>query len=281
MREIFLGFIQGVTEFLPVSSSGHLALAQYFYQGLEDSDILLDILLHLGTLFVVFIYYRKDIIAICRAALSFVGLSSSRNVFATERPEHINDEHAFLDRKMIPLIIVGTIPTGIIGVVLKSVIEDSFASLFVVGGALLVTGTMLFFADKVKGEHAKKTISYKDALIIGTVQGIAVFPGISRSGSTISVGIFLGIERTLAAKFSFILSIPAILGAVVLEGKDLLSLTQTPHLVPYFLGTLVAFITGYFAIATLIKIVVKRKLSWFSGYCWLLGLGALVYGFVM
>lgn len=277
MRELILGFIQGVTEFLPISSSGHLAIIQNFYQGLNDNDVLFDILLHVGTLFVVFLYYRREILTLIRAAISWVLPGS------IQRTRLAGEEAArelVMNRKMILLILAGTIPTGLIGVTLESIIKDSFSSLPLVASCLLITGVMLYLAETFGISAGKKAISYKDALIIGIVQGIAVFPGISRSGSTISTGILLGLERTVAARFSFLLSIPAILGAVVLEGKDLLSLAQAPHFGLYLLGTLVAFLSGYAAITTLIALVIKRKLVWFSGYCWILGGGILIYSFL-
>lgn len=274
MRELILGFIQGLTEFLPISSSGHLAIIQNFYKGLDDADVLFDILLHVGTLFVVFLYYRREILTLIRTALSWVVPGSMQRTSLSD-PEAANE--LVMNRKMILLILVGTVPTGLIGVALQSIIKESFSSLPLVAICLLVTGVILYLADTLGMASGKKTISYKDALIIGTVQGIAVFPGISRSGSTISSGILLGIERTAAARFSFLLSIPAILGAVVLEGKDLLTLAQTPNFGLYLLGTLVAFLTGYAAITTLITLVVKRKLTWFSLYCWILGGGILLY----
>ncbi|PIE36186.1 undecaprenyl-diphosphatase UppP [candidate division KSB3 bacterium] len=276
MRDIILGIIQGLTEFLPVSSSGHLAIVQQFYQGMSETDILLDILLHVGTLFVVFMYYRKDLVTLCQAALSYGpgGQSSAPS-------RHLDNENfqQTQDRRMILLIIIGSVPTAIIGVLLKPLIEASFSSLTMVGTALIITGTVLYITDKIKRTApSRETLSYTDAFIIGIVQGLAIFPGISRSGSTISTGILLGIERKLAAKFSFLLSIPAILGAVVLEGKDLADLAQTPQLLPYILATIVAFVTGYFAIAALIRVVVNKQLSWFSWYCWALGGVALVVG---
>ncbi|MCP4398006.1 MAG: undecaprenyl-diphosphate phosphatase [bacterium] len=273
MREIILAIVQGLTEFLPVSSSGHLALIQYFYRGLEETDILLDILLHVGTLFVVLIYYRHDIIELCRAGLSylpFIPKETTRHRAETrQEPETPLTEL----RHMILLIIVGSIPTALIGILLKSVIEDLFTSLSLIGVALIITGSSLYLAEKIRrSSPSKTTISYTEALIVGTVQGIAICPGISRSGSTISAGIFLGIERKLAAKFSFLLSIPAVAGALLLAGKDVLHLTLSPQLLPYALAMFVAFITGYFAIHTLIKLVIQKKLSWFSWYCWILGL---------
>ena len=278
MRELILGFIQGLTEFLPISSSGHLAIIQNFYQGIGDADVLFDILLHVGTLFVVFLYYRREILALIRAALSWILPGSTQRTRLSD--EEAATHELAMNRKMILLILAGTIPTGLIGVTLESIIKDSFSSLPLVALCLLVTSVMLYLAETLGKSSGKNAISYKDALIIGTVQGIAVFPGISRSGSTISAGILLGIERTVAARFSFLLSIPAILGAVVLEGKGLLTLAQAPNFGLYLLGTLIAFLTGYAAITTLITLVMKRKLAWFSGYCWILGGGMLVYSFL-
>jgi len=279
MREIILGFVQGLTEFLPISSSGHLAIGQHFIPGSEnfDQDILLNILLHFATLLVVLIYYRQDIAAILKMTLSYV--SRSRNPHNSTENGKESEKKNHLARKMLPLIIVGSIPTGIIGILLKlsDRIEGIFSSLPLVGGTLLVTGTLLYLSDRFGPLNTKKDISYVDAFIIGTVQGIAVLPGISRSGSTISVGILRGIDRKTAATFSFLLSIPAILGAVVIEGKDISTLASTPQFIPYILGMLVAFGSGYIAIATLIRVVVKRKLSWFSFYCWAVGGIILVY----
>ncbi|GAK57213.1 undecaprenyl-diphosphatase [Candidatus Vecturithrix granuli] len=277
MRELVLGFIQGLTEFLPVSSSGHLAIIQNFYQGLDDTDVLFDILLHVGTLFVVFLYYRREIMALIRTALLWIVSGSVQSTCLLDQEAA---HEIAMNRKMILLIIVGTIPTGLIGVTLRSIIKDSFSSLPLVASCLLITGIKLYLADTFGISSGRKAISYKDALIIGTVQGIAVFPGISRSGSTISTGILLGIDRTVAARFSFLLSIPAILGAVVLHSQNLLMLAQTPNFRLYLLGTLVAFLTGYAAITTLITLVVKRKLTWFSIYCWILGGGILIYSFL-
>ncbi len=271
MREIILGLIQGLTEFLPISSSGHLAIGQHFLPGTAgiQEDVLLDILLHFATLLVVLIYYRQDILTILHDIIAWrPGL---------QKP--VTGDDAQLRRKMPWLILVGTIPTGLLGVGLKlsDQVETLFASLPLIGMALLVTGVLLFFSDRVTTATPKRDISFVDALIIGAVQGIAVLPGISRSGSTISTSILRGIDRPLAAKFSFLLSIPAILGAVVLQGKDILHLSQTPHVLPYAAGMLAAFAAGYVAIITLLRLVVKRQLRWFSFYCWVVGLGVLGY----
>jgi undecaprenyl-diphosphatase len=273
MREIILGFIQGVTEFLPISSSGHLAIGQHFWPGTEsiEQDVVLNILLHFATLLVVLLYYRQEIWEVLRRAVGY----------ALRRPmvDDSDAPDARLMRKMIPLILVGSVPTGLIGVGVKlsEQVESMFSSMLLVSLALLATGTLLYTADRRDPADAELDISYLDALLIGTMQGIAILPGISRSGATISVGIVRGIDRRIAATFSFLLSIPAILGAVALEARDISSLTQTPHVIPYLLGMAVAFVSGYAAIAALIRLVVRRKLRWFSYYCWLVGGLLLVY----
>jgi undecaprenyl-diphosphatase len=271
MREVILGIIQGLTEFLPISSSGHLVIGQHILPGSvsTEEDVLLDILLHFATLLVVLMYYRRDIVMILQDLFT-LGRRSQ---------EPLTEPEAQLRRKMPWLILVGTLPTGLVGVALKlsDRVETLFSSLPLIGVALLVTGILLFFSDTVQHRAPKTDISYRDALIIGTVQGIAVLPGISRSGSTISTSILRGIDRPLAAKFSFLLSIPAILGAVVLEGKDIVHLSQSPHLLPYAAGMLAAFVAGYAAIVGLLRLVMKRQLRWFSFYCWVVGLGVLGY----
>lgn len=271
MREIILGFIQGLTEFLPISSSGHLVIGQHVFPGSAgiQEDVLLDILLHFATLLVVIMYYRRDILTILRDLITR----------KPDRPKPETEAEAQLRRKMPWLILAATIPTGLIGVGFKlsDQVETLFTSLPLVGIGLLVTGVLLFFSDRITVKTPKRDISYGDALIIGVVQGIAVLPGISRSGATISTSILRGIERPLAAKFSFLVSIPAILGATVLEGKDILHLSQSPHILPYAAGMLVAFVAGYGAIITLLRLVVKRQLRWFSFYCWVVGLGVLGY----
>ena len=281
MREIILGLVQGLTEFLPISSSGHLAIGQHLIPGSEniDQDILLNILLHFATLLVVLIYYRKDIATILKMTLSYVcGFRSQKSHNSAENGKENVRENP-LAQKMLPLIVVGSIPTGILGIVLKfsDRIEDMFSSLPLIGVSLLVTGKLLYVSDRFSPSNVKNDISYVDALIIGTIQGLAILPGISRSGSTISVGILRGIERKTAATFSFLLSIPAILGAVALEAKDISTLADTPQFIPYLLGMLVAFGSGYIAIAALIRVVMKRKLSWFSVYCWAVGGMTLIY----
>lgn len=283
MREIILGLIQGFTEFLPISSSGHLAIGQHFIPGTADidKDILLNILLHFATLLVILIYYRKDIGSILNMTFSSV-FGPRTHLHSDPETDRNSDNHKPLTRKMLPLIVIGSIPTGVIGIGLKlsDKLEAIFSSMSLVGISLLVTGTLLYLADTLSISGTKKDISYKDAFIIGIVQGIAVLPGISRSGSTISVGILRGIERKIAATFSFLLSIPAILGAVLIEGKDISVLASTPQVLPYLLGMLVAFISGYIAIMALIRIVIKKKLFWFSFYCWTVGGILLVYSLI-
>ena len=271
MREFLLGLIQGLTEFLPISSSGHLTIGQHLLPGAAnlEEDVLLNILLHFATLFVVLIYYRREIFDIVQRLVPWNKNVQPASADATEQYR----------RRLPMLIIVGSIPTGLIGVFLKlnDSVEILFSSLTLVGAALLATGTLLYVANTQRMTGQKVGISYVDALIIGAIQGIAVVPGISRSGSTISAGLLRGIERKTAAEFSFLLSIPAILGAVAMEGKDILHISQSPQVFPYALGMLTAFVSGYVAIIALIRVVIKRQLHWFAWYCWIVGIVVLGY----
>jgi undecaprenyl-diphosphatase len=272
MREIMLGLLQGFTEFFPISSSGHLAIIQHFFPGAnQQEDVIFDILLHLATLLVVLIYYRHDLITIIKTIF-----------WSIRKKEMRSGEQAILERKMLPLLIVASIPTGMIGVLVKlsGRLEEMFSALPMIGIALLVTGTLLYLAEARGSSNPKHAISYLDALIIGIIQGIAVLPGISRSGATISTGILRGIERKLVTTFSFLLSIPAVLGAIVLEGKEIITLSYTPQFIAYLIGMFAAFVSGYIAIIALIRLVLNKKLFWFAGYCWAVGGLVLLYSLV-
>ncbi len=259
----FLGFVQGVTEFLPVSSSGHLVMFQQLLGaeslGLAD-HVAFDLVLHIGTLVPVLLFYRGDI----------------RSVFSD-----LNGTGPFLQRPGVRLaawVVLGTIPTGIIGVALKDVFEQLFTNITSVGVALLVTGTVLYQTGKMpKGERDIAEMTWKDALIIGLAQGIAITPGISRSGSTIAVAMLLGLRRDLAARFSFLLSVPAILGAFVLKSRDL-DLSANDDLVPLLVGFAIAAGTGWGALVFLVRLVKAGDFSRFSYYLWPVGTLALLWG---
>ena len=256
---LILGLVQGFTEFLPISSSGHLVIAKSLLGGFREPGILFEVLLHFGTLLAVLLYFRKDILDIL-AALFPVG----------EMEEAKREE----GRKTAIVVIAGTLPTVVIALLFKDQFEKLFQSVQAVSVMLLVTGVLLFLSDRVK-KTEKRALTIKDAVIIGTVQGMAIIPGISRSGSTIATGLFRGIDGERAATFSFLLSIPAICGAVVLHMKDMTGI-DGGQVVPYLAGMAMAAVSGFLSIKVLMKIVSGRKLRFFAFYCWTVGILSLV-----
>lgn len=260
-----------MTEFLPVSSSGHLVLLQNIF-GLHEPELLFDISLHVGTLAAVCVVFRQDIMAIGKGV---IGLPA-----AHERPGGFRALYAERsDIRMAWLIVVSSIPTGILGLLFHRMADDIFGTVRIVGLMLIVTGSFLWFTryrDR-PGRHIGQ-MNTVDALLIGLVQGFAILPGISRSGATISMMLFLGMDRELAGRYSFLLSIPAILGALVLHidwgvqtGMSTFSMIS---------GTIIAGTVGYIALIVLLRIVKNGRLYLFSPYCWLLGAGTLVWYWV-
>jgi undecaprenyl-diphosphatase len=267
-QAIALGLIQGLTEFLPVSSSGHLVLLQNLF-GMTEPELLFDICLHVGTLVAVLLVFYREILHIL-ATLSRIPSLSRRagGIMALYETD--------ADVRLCALIIIGSIPTALLGLFFKAGAEHLFGAVWVVGLMLLVTGTLVWCTRYVAptGRELLKTRPV-DALIIGFVQGMAIIPGISRSGSTIATALFLGIDREVAGRYSFLLSIPAILGALVL-GLDAEEMQTTISIEMILLGTLIAAIVGYLALKLLLGLVRRGQLSWFAPYCWVLGLIALV-----
>ncbi len=241
-----MGAVQGLTEFLPVSSSGHLVLIQNLL-GMKSSQLLFDISVHTGTMIAVIIFFAKDIINI------------------------LNPKHP--DIKMIALIITGSVPTAVIGLSLKDAAENFFSSPFLAALMLIITGIILWLTKYAK-KNGNQEISTKRAIMIGIVQGLAVIPGISRSGSTITAGIFSGIEKNSAAKFSFLLSIPAVAGAQLLSIKDFPTSSDLSVNV-ILIGVFISFITGYAALSFLMKVIKKGNLYYFAPYCWIIGIAAI------
>ncbi len=259
VEAVILGLVQGLTEFLPVSSSGHLVIAKHYLGGIKEPGILFEVLLHLGTLAAVLIYFRSEILSIVFSLLP------SKEPVGKEREE---------GRKMALVVVVGTIPTVVVALLFKDTFESFFDSIKTVSVMLLVTGVLLFLSDMIKVTK-REIIGIKDAIIVGIVQGMAIIPGISRSGSTIATGLFLGVKAERAATFSFLLSIPAILGAVALHADGIGKL-QMQEIVPYIAGVSTAAISGYLSIKVLMKIVTGRKLKFFAFYCWTVGLITLI-----
>jgi undecaprenyl-diphosphatase len=242
-QAIISGIVQGITEFLPISSSGHLVILHNLF-GYKEPQLLFNLFLHAGTLLAVLAYFHKDII----------------NMLTK-------------DRRLFLAVIIGSLPTALIGYFFKDIFESLFANIVIVGIMLYVTAGFLFLAD-IAGQR-KEGISFNSpgvfkSIIIGIIQGISIIPGISRSGSTISGAMLLNIDKKMAVKFSFLLSIPAILGALILKLSDLNN-TGITYLPQMMAGTLFAFLFGLGAIYLLIKTVIKGKLKFFAIYCLLAG----------
>ena len=264
VESIVLGVIQGLTEFLPISSSGHLVISQYLF-GLKEPHLSFDIAVHLGTLAAVIIYFWQDIRSLVITLLNFPSLYSKY-----KRGQLTPLEKQ--DMKLLLLIIIGSIPTGVIGLLFHEISDRLFSSVSLVGVTLLITGSLLWLTAYVKKPGCGiLEFSKTKSFLIGIVQGLAILPGISRSGSTIAMGIFLGISKETAAKFSFLLSIPAILGATLLMVKGL-SDDPTFSTNTTILGTLTSCIVGYLSLRLLVYIINKGKLHYFAPYCWMMGM---------
>ena len=283
IEAIIMGIVQGLTEFLPVSSSGHLAISKYILGIDLEAGVLFEMLLHIGTLIAIFIVYYKDIISLFLEGLGIVK-DSIIFMFNLLNPQK-KDNIKIIDseyRKFVMLIIIASIPTAIIGLLLKDFVVYGFSSLLVPSVALLITGTFLFASSKIaKGNKLPNDTKYKDSIFVGIIQGIATIPGISRSGSTIVAGQLMGMEKEFVVKFSFLMSIPAVLGGTLLEIKDVTGDMLNQSLIaPYLIGTIASAIVGYICIKTLLKVIKKDKLHYFSYYCWTIGFLSLGWYFL-
>ena len=278
LQAIFLGLIQGLTEFLPVSSSGHLAIFKNIFEVNTDTGILFDVLLHLGTLIAVFVVYHKDIFRMIVEGIGLI-VDAGYNVGIFFKNKIKKEENTYRRiikngyRKFDMLIIVSTIPTAIIGYVARDLVEAATEILLIPGICLIATAILLFISDRVpSGNKTPKHVTYTNAFGIGICQGLATLPGLSRSGTTITACVVSGFDRNFAVKYSFIMSIPAILGATVLELKDIGSVKVTaPEVAYYIVGMAIAAIVGYICIKTLLVIVRKKKFTYFAIYCLLMG----------
>lgn len=265
LNALILGIIQGVAEFLPISSSGHLSIAQNLLGlGVEGADdIFFDVLLHLGTLAAVFIAYWGDI---KEMALEFFQMI--RDTIGGGREGRVSPA-----RRMILLIVMGTLPLFLV-LPVKRFVEGLYSNTFFVGGALLVTGLMLYFCDRLqRGRKTERNAALADVLVVGVGQAIATCPGISRSGMTICMGCFRGFDRRFAVRFAFLLSIPAVLGANILQIKDVVEAGGIDvKLIPgYLLGVAAAAVSGYLSIRLVRMVADKGKFGAFAYYCWAAG----------
>ena len=278
IQGILLGILQGIAEFLPISSSGHLAVAQKLF-GLSDVPLLFDIVLHLATLAAVILYFRKKIAKLFVILWQWLMHKTSA--------EDGDDTDILAGRRTIIAVFVTTIVTGAIGVFTSKLIPDM--SLKITAGGFIVTAALLIISAFIEKRRkaaqqtftptsdTHKRINVAQAALIGVMQGIGTFPGISRSGSTIAGALFGGLDRAAAGEYSFIVSIPAILGAFVLELKDLDKVGTSIWAAPVIAGCAAAFAWGYISLTVLMKIIKKGRLEWFAAYLIPLGIAGLIF----
>jgi undecaprenyl-diphosphatase len=247
---LILAIIQGLTEWLPISSSGHLVIAQK-YLGL-NLPLIFSVMLHLGTVVVILVVFRKDIVDIVRALV--------KRDFETE------------EGRLALFIAVGSVPIALIGFVFHDFLASLFNNLLVVGLALLTTGLVLFFSEKRIGNQK---LSILDSLLIGVAQAVAIIPGVSRSGMTVATGLLRRIDKATAFRYSFLLSVPAVIGATVLESRELV--VSNVDMIPLFLGAIISMVVGYISLKLLQKIIMREKFHLFSYYCLTVGLAITLF----
>ncbi len=286
IEAIILGLVQGLAEFLPISSSGHLAIAKELF-GIEEAGLAFDLLLHLGTLIAVFVAFHKDIWELIVEGCGIIK-DSCINIAYWFKNKLGNDKKEYIKvvstpyRRFVMLIIISTIPTGIMGLIFKSIFNLDNPILLVPAISLMLTGCLLLLADTLpSGKTTEKNATFLQGAVIGISQGFATLPGLSRSGTTIACCLACGFERKFAVKYSFIMSIPAILGANILELGGLASAgISTSELINYIMGTVVAAITGYICIKTMLVVVRRNKFKYFAYYCLAIGLLSGIVFFV-
>lgn len=270
-QAIVLGLAQGLAEFLPISSSGHLALLQYFFDVSAENVLPFAVLLHFGTLVSVFIVYWKDIVELVKELGAVISdIFRGRGLRINANPV----------RRLGFMIIVATIPTAVIGLLFNDAFAALYLSLVSIGIGLLITGTILFVAERMsRSNKTVKEMKFRNAVFVGIMQGIAICPGISRSGSTLFGGLISGLNKEFAVKFAFLISIPSILGSVIMEAPDAFRAGMDISLIgPVAVGVVVSALSGLFAIKAMIKLVSNKRLIGFSVYTWALGIAVIIYG---
>lgn len=255
IRYVLLGLVQGLTEFLPVSSSGHLVLAGQWL-GLDPPGVLLEAMLHWGTLAAILIVFRRDITSL---------LKSLRGKGSVEQ------------RKEVGFLIAGTVPVVVIALLFRQTIQSAFSSLLGVGIGLLLTALVLTLGHLARTRAQRPSIRFPDALVIGLAQAASVFPGISRSGVTISAGTSMGLTAAQAARFSFLLAIPALFGAGLLQLLDALHAPDSQNWLGMLIGALCAFGSGWLALRATLSLVKRGRFWIFAVYCFLVGTGTIVW----
>ncbi len=257
LKAFVLGVVQGLTEFLPVSSSGHLVLAQHWI-GLDEGGVAFVALLHLGTMFAIIPVYLDDVRRILVAALHLLTFRASG-----------------AERKLLVTLLIGMIPIAVVGVVFGDQISAAFESPRFASVMLLVTALLLFTSHRFR--HARNDVGYGSALVIGLFQIIAILPGISRSGSTISAGMFAGVKPAEAARFSFLMAVPLLAGAAAVKLPELFGGEETLAAGPAALGFVASAVSGYFAIRWLLRLLARGRFLYFGVYCTLLGIAGLLF----
>ncbi len=286
-KAIILGIVQGLAEFLPISSSGHLAIIkEIMHVDLESGGMFFDVMLHLGTLIAIFVAFWRDIRRMIIEGLHIIGdifhnmITWLHRLVGGQGKYHRVIRSSY--RKFVMLVIVSTIPTGIIGVLFKDTVELAASLIIVPGICLLITAVFLVIADLADtGEKRPREASYADAGLIGIAQGLATMPGLSRSGTTITACLLCGFEKRFAVKYSFIMSIPAVLGAVVLELKDVgKNPIASADIVPCIIATVIAALVGYLSICFMMRLIRGKSYRGFVIYCAIVGLLAIGYGII-
>lgn len=255
IRYMLLGLVQGLTEFLPVSSSGHLVLAERLL-GVDPPGVLLEAMLHWGTLAAVVIVFRKDIVALLKS---------------------LRGKGSVKQRKEVGFLIAGTVPVIAVGLLFRETIQSAFSSLLGVGIGLLLTAVILTLGYMARRRARRPSIRFPDALAVGLAQAAAVFPGVSRSGATISVGTMMGLTAAQAARFSFLLAIPALFGAGLLNLLEALNAPGTHDWIGIILGSLCAFVSGWLALRAVLALISRGRFWIFAVYCLLVGTGTIVW----
>lgn len=275
-KAVILGIVQGLTEFLPVSSSGHLVLGKYFL-GLQEQGIEFEVFVHFGTLLAVFTIFRTDIFEMIK---SFFSLFTPKFWDKGAKETYSTDANF----RMLIFVVVGSVPAAIVGLLFEDKIETIFSSPHFASAMLIVTALILFLTLFVKQKNAAQpgegtsTLTFVNTFIIGIAQAFAILPGISRSGSTISVGLYQKVNGNEAARFSFLLAIPAVLGATILKSVELIeSGIGGDMFIMLAAGMIASYISGFIAIESLLAIVGRGKLYWFAPYCLIIGVLGLIF----
>ncbi|MDH3348096.1 MAG: undecaprenyl-diphosphate phosphatase [Desulfobulbaceae bacterium] len=264
-KAVILGIVQGLTEFLPISSSGHLVITSELLN-FHHEGITFEIFLHLGSLCAVLLVYRRDLLLMIRSLFTSSTIRQADPVLGESFRWNF-------------YIVLATLPAVVVGLFLKDKIDAIFDNILVTFSMLFITGVLMIFTRRLSEKAT--ALAPANSLIIGTAQAMAILPGLSRSGCTIFVGLLLGLKRETAARFSFIMSIPAILGAVVLDMRDLIDSTPSVEEFSFiFAGTIASAISGYFAIILLLKIVRRGRLDWFGYYCFLVSGSGFIWYFL-